>query len=235
MSLVCGGENTAVVYVTAPFLSTCFEQYEVCYGAAALIIYPKYEYRRANLFRAASNCTRGKVMKWWLIPVCCLGLLLNACGLPTEAIFPERRGSVYDPRPTEEQESIFGPGGLGLFGSKEEGSPGSGGGIGVNSFLWRASLDTLAFMPLTSADPFGGVIITDWYAPPATPNERFKLTVFILDRQLSANAIRVSVFRQERKGTDWVDAVVRDETITGVEDAILTGARHLRIKTIGGS
>jgi hypothetical protein len=84
--------------------------------------------------------------------------------------------------------SVFGGGGGGGGGSEE--------GIGVNSFLWRASLDTLNFMPLASADPFGGVIITDWYSDPTTPNERFKATVYILDTRLRADALNVSIFRQ---------------------------------------
>ena len=63
-------------------------------------------------------------------------------------------------------------------------------GVGVNAFLWRASLDTVSFMPIASADPFGGVIITDWYAPPETPNERFKVNIFILDKELRAAGIK---------------------------------------------
>ena len=172
---------------------------------------------------------------WWLASLCVAALLPAACGLPTEAIFPEKQGRGSDPRPTEKQESIFGPDGITLFGKAQSNTPGSNGGIGVNSYLWRASLETLSFMPLASADPFGGVIITDWYAPPSTPNERFKVTVFILDRQLSANGIRVSVFRQERAGNEWIDALVRGETVTGLENAILTGARQLRVASIGGS
>ncbi len=171
----------------------------------------------------------------WLGLLCVVALLPTACGLPTEAVFPEREGKGSNPYPTEKQESIFGQNGITLFGKGQGNSPGSNAGIGVNSYLWRASLDTLAFMPLTSADPFGGVIITDWYAPPSTPNERFKVTVFILDRQLRANGIRVSVFRQERAGDQWIDALVRGETVIGLENAILTSARQLRVSSIGGS
>jgi hypothetical protein len=129
--------------------------------------------------------------------------------------------------------SIFGPGGLQLFG-KKEGQAEASGGIGVNSFLWRASLDTLSFMPLSSADPFGGVIITDWYSPPESPAERFKMTVYILDRRLRADGLKVAVFRQQRPGgaPDWVDAQVAPETATELENAILTRARQLRIDTL---
>ena len=106
-------------------------------------------------------------------------------------------------------------------------------GIGVNSYLWRASLDTISFMPLQEVDPFGGVIITDWYANPQMPTERFKLTVFILDRRLRADGVRVSVFRQRRTAAgEWADAAVAGDTARAMEDAILTGARQMRIAAI---
>ena len=101
--------------------------------------------------------------------------------------------------------------------------------LGVNSYLWHASLDTLAFMPLASADPFGGVIITDWYSAPDDSNERMKVTVYILDRRLRADGIKIAVFRQTHSGTRWVDATVNPETPTQLEDAILTRARELRL------
>lgn len=128
--------------------------------------------------------------------------------------------------------SIFGPGGLSIFGGNEEvpAGQGPGTGIGVNSFLWRASLDTISFMPLASADPFGGVIITDWYSPPETPVERFKITVYILGRDLRADGVRAAVFRQNRDTTgNWADAKVEQKTAIDLEDTILTRARQLRI------
>lgn len=135
-------------------------------------------------------------------------------------------GATYETR-----ESVFGPSGLTLFGGGEKlPEPGQGSGIGVNSFLWRASLDTISFMPLASADPFGGVIITDWYTPPETPRERFKVTVYILGRELRADGVRATVFRQVRAGDDnWADAQVEPKTNTEIEDAILVRARQLRI------
>ena len=127
--------------------------------------------------------------------------------------------------------SIFGPGGLAFLGGDEElPQEGSGGGIGVNSFLWRASLDTISFMPLASADPFGGVIITDWYSPPETQEERFKVTVYILGRDLRADGIRAAVFRQRQGvGGGWIDASVERRTTVDLENAILTRARQLRV------
>ncbi len=104
--------------------------------------------------------------------------------------------------------------------------------LGVNSFLWRASLDTMSFMPFASADPFGGVIITDWYSAPATPNERMKVTIYILDRKLRADGLKVVVFRQTHDANGWSDAAVNPDTATKLEDAILTRARELRLATL---
>jgi len=119
--------------------------------------------------------------------------------------------------------SIFGGGGGG--GGSEE-------GIGVNAYLWRASLDTLNFMPLASADPFGGVIITDWYSAPTTPNERFKATVYILDTRLRADALNVSIFRQTNTNGQWADASVDPDTEIQIENAILQRARELRLSNV---
>jgi hypothetical protein len=126
--------------------------------------------------------------------------------------------------------SLFGPGGL--FGSKNgDKNNDSNTGVAVNAFLWRASLDTINFIPLVSADPFGGVIITDWYTPAEAPNERMKVQVTILDRELRADGVRVAVFKQQTnpKGGGWVDAQVDPHTNTDIENAILTRARQLRI------
>lgn len=107
-------------------------------------------------------------------------------------------------------------------------------GIGVNGYLWRATLDTLSFMPLLNADPWGGVINYDWYINPQTPNERFKATVFILDTRLRADALNVSVTKEVR-GADgqWTAAPVAAQTETDLENAILTKARQLNLANAG--
>ncbi|MBT5080304.1 MAG: DUF3576 domain-containing protein [Rhodospirillaceae bacterium] len=165
-------------------------------------------------------------------------LLLAACGLadPVQN-YPRKEGDKAIPNPTGERDTVFGPGGLSLFGDdKPEGAGGGGGsgsGIGINSFLWRASLDTLSFMPLNSADPFGGVIITDWYSTPANPEERFKMTVYILDRRLRADGIKVAVFKQTKNAAkDWLSAEVGGDTAVQLENAILVRARQLRLDTL---
>jgi hypothetical protein len=104
--------------------------------------------------------------------------------------------------------------------------------LGVNGFLWRAALETLSFMPLLSADPFGGVINSDWYAAPARPDERKKVTVYISDRQLRADGVRVQVFQQQRRGAEWQPPQPAAETARSLENAILARARELRLAAL---
>jgi Domain of unknown function (DUF3576) len=106
--------------------------------------------------------------------------------------------------------------------------------IGVNSYLWRASVDTLSFAPLLSADPNGGVIVTDWYSRPNNPGERVKLTVSILDQDLRADALRVAASRQVNQNGSWVEAPVTAATVQKLEDIILTRARDLRRGSVSG-
>jgi hypothetical protein len=123
--------------------------------------------------------------------------------------------------------------GFHLFGTRARPAPAAP--IGVNGYLWRASLDTLAFMPLASADPYGGVILTDWYANPEQPNERFKCTVYILDTRLRADGLNVTVFKQVRDANGgWIDSPASDQTSTDIENAILTRARQLRLSNVNG-
>ncbi len=126
-------------------------------------------------------------------------------------------------------------GGISLFGDRENNKKSNATGIGVNAYLWRAALDTLSFMPLVSADPFGGTIITDWYAPPSSPGDRVKLNVFILSRELRADAVRVTVFRQQKDAASgaWVDVNTNVATAGTMEDSILTRARQMRVKQTG--
>ena len=106
--------------------------------------------------------------------------------------------------------------------------------IGVNTYLWRAAIDTLSFAPLITADSSGGVIVTDWYANPNSPGERVKLTVSILDQDLRADALRVAASRQVNQGGTWVNAPVSAATVQKLEDIILTRARDIRRATIAG-
>ncbi|MDA0305927.1 MAG: DUF3576 domain-containing protein [Proteobacteria bacterium] len=156
-------------------------------------------------------------------------LLLAACA--AEEWAHENTGGPGSVNPEtvdySKRNTLFGKGGLNFFG--DDSQKNAGGALGVNSFLWRASLDTISFMPVNSADAFGGVIITDWHTLADAPKERFKLNVYILGRTLRADGVRVAVFRQVRdpQGT-WKDAGIPEETGIKIEDAILTRARQLR-------
>jgi hypothetical protein len=153
-------------------------------------------------------------------------LALSACGAK-----PTQNTDIYNPQtnnlPPQQQGAS---GGLLSFvhGGSSSGSSPAANTIAVNAYLWRASLDTLAFMPLVSADPFGGVIITDWYVPPATPNERFKADAYILSPKLTANALTVTVFHQVQENGQWVDAPADPATANGLEDRILSRAADLQ-------
>jgi len=165
-----------------------------------------------------------------------LGVLLVATTIfatGCEGLRPDP-GST-DPKPDAleraraRQGSIFGGNvTLGLGGQESAGAP----GVAVNSYLWRASLDTISFFPMAQVDAFGGVIITEWYSLPEAQDERYKLNVYILGRELRADGVRVAAFRQVR-GVDgqWRDAPVADDTAAKLENAILTRARQMRIQT----
>lgn len=163
-------------------------------------------------------------------------LALAGCsgdGVQTEAKYP----TGYDRNATggdiyAKPSSVFGKDGV-VFGRKQNTNEDGANGIGVNSFLWRASLDTVSFMPLASADPFGGTILTDWYTPPDNKNERFKLNVFILSRQLRSDGVEVRVFKQVLEKGNWHDAEPSAEMGRQLEDTILTRARQLRVAQLG--
>jgi hypothetical protein len=178
--------------------------------------------------------TRAAVTRKALIVAMICAIAAGCSGAKVEGEYPNRRPG--DSQPYNTHDSVFGPGGIGLFGGGNQ-TPGveeeeGGGGVGVNGFLWRASLDTVSFMPVNSADPFGGVIITDWYVAPSLPDERLKVTIYIMDRNLRADGLKVVVFRQTRNGANWGDATPNPDTAHKLEDAILTRARELRLATM---
>lgn len=189
----------------------------------------KFGYRVTGFLRRPNRSATGRSSTLvMLLALLGFSTLLAACNpdFGGEERFPDNRQPGDNMPVYGERETIFGGGGI--FGSQVPDDGAGGSGVGVNSLLWRASLDTVSFMPLVSADPFGGVIITDWYTPPATPGERFKINVYILGRALRADGIRASVFRQQDMGGQWVDAPVALNTATDLENAILTRARQLR-------
>jgi hypothetical protein len=104
--------------------------------------------------------------------------------------------------------------------------------IGVNRFAWYAALKLVNFMPLVSADPFAGVIITDWYS--LNENEKYKMDIYILEENLTSNTVQVKVFKQVRSGGGWVNASVSSDVPVKMENAILNTARQLRIQYLLG-
>jgi len=106
--------------------------------------------------------------------------------------------------------------------------------LAINSYLWRAAVDTVSFAPLLQANAQSGVIITDWYSNPKAPGERVKLTVAVLDPDLRSDAIRVSAAKQVYQNGAWVDAPVSAATVQKLEDIIFTRARDLRRGAIRG-
>lgn len=159
--------------------------------------------------------------------------LVSACsGLNPQKPPDPRTVNPTDVRKQGSGGKIFGDDFLVFGGPEKREEDAGGGGLGVNSYLWRASLDTLTFLPVNSADPFGGVIITDWYSPPeAAGDERFKLNVYILGRALRADGVKVAVFRQVASAGAWSDAPVEQGVGMKIEDAILMRARQLRYET----
>ncbi len=115
-----------------------------------------------------------------------------------------------------------------LLGEDRSATGGDQAQAGVNAYLWRGAIDTLSFMPFASADPVGGIIITDWYTPPTTSAERFKATAYILGKQLRSDAIRVAIFRQTQQDGQWTDAAVAPNTAPDITNKILARARQLR-------
>ena len=166
-----------------------------------------------------------------------LPLALAACNSAGDNIRPVSNSEyMTDETRGSDRGKLLGDNGLvfgigGKTGHDAGAGTGEGGALGVNAYLWRGALDTLAFMPLASADPFGGVIITDWYQPPASPGERFKATAYILGRQLRADGVKITIFRQVEDRGAWVDSPVARTTAAEIEDKVLARARELRSQT----
>lgn len=172
-----------------------------------------------------------KHSKFPILMACLATFLLGACDMEGDtSSFPK---TVEDRRKLRLGKLTGADGVILAGGSKKEDAGNNP--LGVNSFLWRATLDTLAFMPLSSADPFGGVVLTDWYEDPNARGERFKVNALILDRQLRADSVKVKLFKQKQdeKTKQWVDQSMDDATNRKLEDSILTRARQLRVAQLG--
>ena len=164
------------------------------------------------------------------------GLLLFAmalAGCNSSAVKPNQVPDNYSgeggPNSQSSRQMGSASGGDVILGNTKTKAPETGGaGLGVNAYLWRGALDTLSFMPLASADPFGGVIITDWWQPQGSDGERFKATAYILGRELRADALRIAMYRQVQQKGQWVDATMPQTTVSEIENRVLSRARSLR-------
>lgn len=164
-------------------------------------------------------------MKRFLLSIVVLATLSACSDVKTEpAGSPMNRSDTQ----RESRGKLTGEGGLSILGGGDKDSS-SGGTIGVNSYLWRATLDTISFMPLASADPFGGTIITEWYENPEAKGERFKVNAIILDKTLRADGVRIQVFKQKLVGSTWRDQPTDEKLSRSLEDTILTRARELKV------
>ena len=103
--------------------------------------------------------------------------------------------------------------------------------MNVNIFLWRGALETVNFMPLSSADPVGGTIITDWYSISGNEKERCKLNIFISGKKLKSENLKVASFCQEIKNQIWVNKKINDDNNIKIENAILNKAKKLRLQS----
>ncbi|MDJ0950055.1 MAG: DUF3576 domain-containing protein [Alphaproteobacteria bacterium] len=166
-----------------------------------------------------------RAQRWGLVLLIGAGLSLAACNKPYQTTTDsDRIGSGRI-----EQKGTTGPVGERRAFTRQSGNNLRTGEVQVNGYLWRAALDTVSFMPLASADPYGGVIITDWYSPPDTPAERFKVTVLVRGEDLRSDGVKVTIFRQQRDPTGlWVDSSVENNTQIDMENIILSQARSLR-------
>jgi len=150
-------------------------------------------------------------------------LLLSSCsGLKTTPV----------EQPKEPVSILTGkPGGIKIFGANSKTNAASQ-NMPVNALLWRAALDVASFVPLDDVDTFGGSIVTEWHQSANNPDQRFKLTIFILSVELRSDAVKVQTYTQKKLGKDWVDSG-RDEALARkLEDLILTRARELRASSV---
>ncbi len=161
-----------------------------------------------------------------------LGFALSSCMQKSEDNTDYEYPKSWRDKRTDEIGKIQEDGGLLDYFTDKSSSKSKGAVLGVNSYLWRASLDTVSFMPLASADPFGGVIITDWYENPEAPGERFKLNILILSTYMQADSVKVSVFKQLKNKSIWQDVKPSEKMSRELEDIILTRARQMKINNI---
>ena len=152
-------------------------------------------------------------------------LFLTACsGLNTTA-------PVQEKDPEDTGSFLTGKSTRGVSLTDLPGLNSGGAGLPINALLWRASLDVTSILPIDDVDVFSGSILTEWYSLPNKPDERIKLAIFVLDRELRSDGIRVVVYVQSHNGNTWQDAGIDPELGAQLEELILTRAREIRAAT----
>jgi hypothetical protein len=182
----------------------------------------------------SSSCRSGA--PWVRLGIVSALLALGACANSRPVSTDEYSSSWSQDTGPESRPGILGGNSITLGVSKNK-DPDSGGGgatLGVNAYLWRSTLDVLSFMPIISADPFGGVIMTEWYQMPSAPGERFKVDAYILKRDLRSDSVHLSLFRQVQRNGVWSDAPVDASTGRQLEDKILARAFSYRKQATTG-
>jgi hypothetical protein len=220
----CRGPPPSIYPKIQKFFASFFQKRRPCLPPGA----PSWRSARAGLqrpavarFAAQKLCQDIMAILSFRSACLLLPLAMAACGGGDSSVKPVSGAAYADPSlPPPATASV----------AKANKQQEADAGLVVNKYLWRGALDTLGFMPLASADPFGGVIVTDWYSPPTTAGERFKATVYVLGRQLRSDGVKVSLFRQVRDGGEWADAPVNPATATDIENKILARARELRAR-----
>ncbi len=172
------------------------------------------------------SATSNSMTKWILIAT--TAIFLSGCDILGEGV--QDTPLIGEHEREARRGKLTGADGWNLLGSGDDDKE-SGARLGVNSYLWRATLDTLAFMPFSAADPFGGTVLTDWYEDPDSQGERFKVNALILDSALRADAIKLTLFKQavDSETGGWRDIKVSPELSRKLENTILTRARELRV------
>ena len=154
-----------------------------------------------------------------------------------------RSGTVFDPALNKEmamsdaENRLRTGGGLfgkkagigGTFGENKSNNAFSSIGMPINPYLWKGSLETISFMPLSSADPFGGIIITDWYSDGQTINERCKINIFIKGLELKTSNLKVNTFCQSFENNRWIDLPTSASQSAQLENAILNKAKRIKL------
>ena len=133
-------------------------------------------------------------------------ILLNSCG----GKLPGADARKYDQDPKKRVKKNLEEGRGFRLSETFGGSKGGTFEFASSNELWRASLDTIDFMPLASVNYSGGIIITDWYSTDLTSNESIKISIRFLTNEIRADALDIKVFN--KKCLTQTNCVISEKT-----------------------